>query len=243
MAGAELLVDEAGRLACVPSTSPGRARLVPVVPYIPAMLLSPSPAPTTGEDWVHECKLDGWRACVAISAGRVRVWSRRGWELSAQLPDLAVLGRLDRDVVLDGELVAFARDGRADFELLFARLNSSGRNRPRMPRVVLCVFDLLLAGDRDLCDQPWSVRRAALEQLDLAERSKQAARLVPYSADGDAMWQASAEVGGEGVCSKRVTSVYVPGRRVTFWRKTKLSTSPPCRWSDGGPTHLLDRAV
>jgi hypothetical protein len=47
----------------------GRLSAVPA-PYRP-MLLSAVVRPRAGDDWAHEPKLDGWRAIVEVSGGRV----------------------------------------------------------------------------------------------------------------------------------------------------------------------------
>jgi bifunctional non-homologous end joining protein LigD len=77
--------------------------------------------PPTGDAWVHEAKLDGWRCLVVVSGGPVEVWSRRGGDYTSKLPELQSLSCLG-DVVLDGELVVITDGGRADFELLSSRV-------------------------------------------------------------------------------------------------------------------------
>ena len=53
-----------------------------------------------------EPKFDGWRVIVAVD-GDVRVWTRRGHDLTERVPELAGLAdAVDVQVVLDGELVA-----------------------------------------------------------------------------------------------------------------------------------------
>ena len=81
-----------------------------VIPFAPMLASTAMPAPGAN-DFVLEPKFDGWRVIVAVD-DRVRVWTRRGHELTERLPELASLANaLDRRVVLDGELVAEA--GRA----------------------------------------------------------------------------------------------------------------------------------
>src|SRR5688572_4625249 len=80
-------------------------------------------------DVVLEPKFDGWRVIVEVDDG-VRVWTRRGHELTERLPELAPLAdALDRRVVLDGELVAGA--GRAsDFYGVLGRVGARARRSP-----------------------------------------------------------------------------------------------------------------
>src|SRR5262245_17642886 len=73
----------------------------------------------TGAGWRFEPKLDGFR-CLTCTHGRFLARSRRGWDMSALLPELA--RALPHDLQLDGELVAYGADGRPDFHRLSARM-------------------------------------------------------------------------------------------------------------------------
>jgi len=108
------------------------------------MLLTSVGAPRTGDAWIHEAKLDDWRAIIEVSGGRVRMWSRTGREWTDSLPelvDLAILG----DVVLDAEVVVATQGGRADFDLLGARMYGETDTPP----ACFYVFDVLRVGRSD----------------------------------------------------------------------------------------------
>ena len=77
---------------------------------------------------MHESKLDGYRCLAQVKPSRARLWSRAGTEWTERLRELASLTSLG-DVVLDGEVVVVTPDGRADFELLGARIHG-GRHDP-----------------------------------------------------------------------------------------------------------------
>jgi ATP-dependent DNA ligase len=70
------------------------------------------------------------------------VRSRRGWDMSERLPELA---GLPAGLVLDGELVAFALDGRPSFSLLSLRIL---HGRDHIP-VMLMIFDVLRVEGHD----------------------------------------------------------------------------------------------
>ena len=122
-------------------------------PFRP-MLPTAVPAPPAAEGWVHESKLDGYRCLAQVKPSRARLWSRAGTEWTDRLPELASLTALG-DVVLDGEVVVVTPDGRADFELLGARIHGP-RYDPHSQPVTFYVFDVLQFGHRDLRDQPWA---------------------------------------------------------------------------------------
>lgn len=75
------------------------------------MLLRTGPLPV-GPGWLYEVKWDGFRALVSTAGGALRVRSRRGWNMTAPVPEL---GGLPKCLVLDGELVAFNDEGDPHF--------------------------------------------------------------------------------------------------------------------------------
>jgi bifunctional non-homologous end joining protein LigD len=94
-------------------------------PQIPTL----AKVPPTGDHWIHQPKLDGFR-CIAVKNGAmVRLFSRRGVEF--RLPGMAaVLANLAAETaVLDTELICVRADGRADFFALLRQRPCSGHQR------------------------------------------------------------------------------------------------------------------
>jgi bifunctional non-homologous end joining protein LigD len=192
---------------------------------------------------VHEAKLDGWRCLVEVSGRGVQVWSRRRGDYTARLPELQALSGLG-DVVLDGELVVVSKDGRADFELLSTRVN--GRKQGRLAAqhpVTLYVFDLLRQDGHDLCGEPWTARRAILDKLELATATSGVAWTMSYTRDGEAMHKASLSIGAEGTVSKKASSIYLPGRRVSWWTRQNIGERASFPSSDGDRPRRFGPAV
>jgi bifunctional non-homologous end joining protein LigD len=160
------------------------------------MLLTSAASPPAGDGWVHEAKLDGWRCLVEVSGSRVQVSSRRGGDYTTRLHELQSLSGVG-DVLLDGELVVITDDGRADFELLSTRVNGRNRRPTSEPPVTLYAFDVLRHKGRNLCGEPWTVRPAILEQLDLAAATSGVVRTVSYTRDRVAMHQATLALGAD----------------------------------------------
>ena len=173
------------------------------------MLARPGLIPR-GRGWTFEPKLDGFRCLVCTHAGTFRARSRRGWNMTPLLPELA--DALPPDVQLDGELVALDTDGRPDFHRLSARML---HGRPGNA-VTLFVFDVLAVEGLPVTSQPYRERRALLEQLDL---EGPLVRLVATFEDGEALFAAVCERGLEDVVAKREREPYRPGERQ--WVKTK----------------------
>jgi bifunctional non-homologous end joining protein LigD len=159
-------------------------------------------------DYSYEVKWDGFRAIVATE-DRLRVLSRRGWNMTELLPEL---NALPRGLVLDGELVTFGDDGRPSFPLLSKRILHKRLGIP----VVLMIFDVLRVQGEDAMCLPYSKRRSLLEALDL---DGPAWRTPEVFDDGEALLEATSGLGLEGVVAKKRSDRYRPGERL--WIKTK----------------------
>jgi bifunctional non-homologous end joining protein LigD len=184
------------------------------------MLASRGTSVPTGPEWIHEVKWDGMRVLADVRDGTLRLWSRNENDVTVSFPELADVGVLaGHDVLLDGEVVAMA-DGVPRFSALADRMHVSNAARARMLArsnpVTLIVFDVLRLDGTDLTREPWVVRRAALESLEIGSRHWQ---VPPTYDDGQMLKAATDEQGLEGVVSKKRSSTYQVGRRSKDWLK------------------------
>jgi bifunctional non-homologous end joining protein LigD len=171
-------------------------------------------------------KWDGLRAIAEIDHGRLQLWSRTGRDITAGYPELQQLAAavgVDQ-AVLDGEIVVFGAGGWPSFEALQQRMNISA---PAQVRALLAsvpvtylAFDLLFLDGRPLLDQPYTERRALLEQLELNGRHWQTPPSFTDAAGAEVL-EVSKQHGLEGVVAKRLQSRYDPGKRTSSWRKIK----------------------
>src|SRR5580704_15838666 len=132
---------------------------------IPLMLATLTDRRDFGDDWLLERKFDGER-CVARKAGSdVRLESRTGKDLTSTYPEVraAVGAQRSRDLLLDGEVVAYDGD-QTSFTRLQQRLGVSGPSPEQVAKypVVYCVFDLLEVDGEDLTPRPLLERRASM---------------------------------------------------------------------------------
>ena len=178
------------------------------MPFAPMLATNSAPRTLRGR-WVLEPKFDGWRVIVAVDDG-VRVWTRRGHEMTARLPELAGLaGAVDTPVVLDGELVA--GQGRAsDFYGVLPRV---ARRAP----LSFVAFDVLVHDGTTVIDEPYCERRALLDGLGLRGDTWCTAPQL----DGSVLdvLAVCAEHDVEGIVAKRTDSRYRPGERSSDWLK------------------------
>ena len=72
------------------------------------MLLLRTDSLPSGEQWLYELKLDGFRAIAFKRNGDVSLQSRNDNDFNARYPAVVTaLGRLPDNTVIDGEIVAF----------------------------------------------------------------------------------------------------------------------------------------
>lgn len=175
----------------------------------------PTKVPPSGDAWLHEPKLDGYRLQIIKEGRQVRLYSRRGNDLTKLLATIAeaLQGLACRSAILDAELVLPDAKGRPDFRGLHRGWRSAGA------QLAVFAFDLLHRDGKDLCSLPLMERRRRLTRL-LARSDVPCLYLVEAFEDGGALLRQCEALGLEGVVSKRRDASYVSGMSKN-WRKTK----------------------
>ena len=174
--------------------------------------------PPSGDQWIHEIKLDGYRVGCLISNGRIRLVSRKGLDWTAKFPEivdaLTPLGITNG--LIDGELVVMLPDGRSSFE---AMQQAVAKRSPRKG-LVYFAFDLIhLEGER-IARQPLEERKARLEKLIGLSKTGRLRYAEHVEGRGTDVFDQVCRMGLEGIVSKRRDLPYQPGRRDS-WRKIK----------------------
>ncbi len=175
-------------------------------------------------DFCAEWKWDGIRVQAAVSGPARRLYSRNGEDLSAAFPDL--VGALDFEGVVDGELLVLAGPAVAPFADLQKRLNrkTPGAKLMRERPARLRAYDLLFDGPEDLRPLPFSHRRQRLEAMIGSGRPGLDLSPLIAFADWDDLARRRADTTGtaiEGVMLKRRDSPYLAGRPRGLWWKWK----------------------
>ncbi|HEX4789022.1 MAG TPA: ATP-dependent DNA ligase [Actinospica sp.] len=175
-----------------------------------------------------EYKLDGARIQVHKDGDEVHVFTRTLREITAGVPELVQLvrGLPCRSIVLDGETLALADDGRPrPFQETMSRFGATSERELLLHPYF---FDCLHLDGADLLDAPLSERVEALRRAvgdhvipGVAEPTGEQAAALLSTALAD---------GHEGVMVKALASPYAAGRRGSAWQKVK-------------PVHTLDLVV
>jgi len=175
--------------------------------------------PHHAPDWLYEMKFDGYRMVVRIEGDDVRLYTRNGHDWSAKLPHLVEAFRAlpAKWAWVDGEIVMLDREGIPNFQAL-----QNAFDGERTQDIVFYAFDLPFIGQRDLRQEPLTVRRALLQQLmDTTEddhlRFSEALEAAPSD-----LVATACKMGLEGIMAKRLSSPYV-SRRTNTWVKVKCA--------------------
>ena len=222
------------------------------LPVLDPMLATAGTLPRDRDQWALECKWDGMRTLAYLDgAGGLRLVTRNGNDATDRYPELGVLPELlpGRDLILDGEIVAFDPSGRPSFGQLQERMTlrkpAAIKSAMHEIPVTLMVFDLLWQDGVRTTDLPYAGRGTLLDSLDLRSRHVH----VPPGWPGDAADEALAwteAMGLEGVIAKRLNSRYRPGVRSREWIKIKHVHSLDVvvgAWVPGGPDGDMVKAL
>ena len=189
------------------------------------------------KDFFGEWKWDGIRVQAVAGTGEdgrmiARLYSRTGEDISGGFPDLIEALRLPG--AIDGELLIMRAGRVQSFNVLQQRLNRKTVNVKLLAEFPahLRAYDLLVDGEEDLRERPFTERRRRLEQF-IARLDEPRVDLSPLMTF--ATWDdlavarkdpAAAGAGAdaeavEGIMLKRRDAPYLPGRPKGPWWKWK----------------------
>ena len=197
----------------------------PVQPMLADSAPTIADALSAGIPAAVEWKLDGARIQVHRRDDHVAVYTRNLNDVTAAVPEVVEVVRAlpARELILDGEVIALARDGRPQpFQITmrrFGRRLEVAQLRAELPLTAF-FFDILYQDGESLVDKPLSER---LERLDsVAPPSLQVPRIITADLKEASRFQADGLARGhEGVMVKSLSAPYAAGRRGSAWLKVK----------------------
>lgn len=217
----------------VPSTSESSTSPVkrPMPLKIHPMLAESIEKPFDGEEWLFEIKWDGYRAIAFIDRGKVRLVSRNQNDLTPRYPELKDMAEyIDaKTAILDGEVVALDKEGKASFSLMQQRTGFRPGGRRAITKaevpVLYYAFDLLYLDGYDWRRVPLEERKRKLKELVLAGDSVRYSD--HYENRGKALFDMAQKTGLEGIVAKKRASFYEE-RRSREWQKIKIRKRIEC---------------
>ncbi|HEX6925776.1 MAG TPA: DNA ligase D [Longimicrobiaceae bacterium] len=215
------------------ASSPGEDAPAPDLSGLLPMLARSGASIPNERDFTFEPKYDGIRVLAFATDVGAALITRNANDKAKQFPEVTealtdLANDLGMPLVLDGEIVGLQGDEIVRFESLQGRMHvTDSRRIQRLAEeqpAALVVFDVILAGEEVLVDEPWDARRERLEEL-LEGRTGSILRLGDTSSDRKAMEARAREGRWEGLIAKRRTSKYRPGQRTDDWVKVKLENT------------------
>jgi bifunctional non-homologous end joining protein LigD len=194
-------------------------------PFISPMLAQLAAEPPSGDEWIFEPKLDGFRTLAYIDKGKITLRSRNDTDMSRYFPAvISDLSRFNKSmVVLDGEIVAIDEQGKICFQCLQQLVGLPHQHTGRQFTTVYYVFDVLYLDGSSLMATPWEKRNKILTGI-----IKPGAHLKivsHFEGDGAHIFKASVDAGFEGIVAKKKHGLYLPGKRSSEWIKVKHTLS------------------
>ena len=198
------------------SALPKRAKARAIPQFVQPQLCTPKDSPPGTANWVHEIKLDGYRAQLRVEDGRAVLRTRKGLDWTERFAAIAKAAQSLPDCLIDGEVVALDKKRLPSFPALQAALSQQ-----KSAELVYYAFDLLFEGREDLRSLPLEDRKSRLAALlkgsELGGRISYVAHL---DSNADAVLASARQMGLEGIVSKKLDAAYRSGRTES-WVKTK----------------------
>jgi bifunctional non-homologous end joining protein LigD len=211
----------AAKSSTAPVIKPSPAKRKPVLvskvpPFIEPQLAKLVDRPSDGPGWAHEIKLDGYRAQLQASGGRIAIRTRSGLDWTDRFTAIAKDAETLPDCLIDGEIVALDQKDLPSFGALQAALSKGASSN-----LVFYAFDLLFEGREDLRTLPLAQRKARLEALINARDVSHQLRYVAHlQSSAEAVFSSACKMGFEGIVSKQLDAPYRSGRSGS-WTKAK----------------------
>jgi bifunctional non-homologous end joining protein LigD len=190
--------------------------------FIAPQLAALAKTPPAGDSWIHELKLDGYRIQARVQQARgkatAQLLTRSGLDWTHRMKPIAeaVAALPVKSALLDGEVVALAKDGTTSFAELQAAFQDGAAIA-----LTYFVFDLLHLDGRNLRGMPLVERKSILARLLAGGSSYGALRLSEHLDGGaSAVFRHACRLGAEGIVSKLASSRYSSGRG-NSWLKLK----------------------
>ncbi len=181
-------------------------------------------SPPSGEDWVHELKLDGYRTQIQVrptsgSKGkRISLLTRKGLDWTHRMRELeqAAENLPVESAILDGEVVVLDTQGGTSFADLQAAFQEGAK-----VELTYFAFDLLHLDGHNTRELPFLQRKELLAKVLSGLDDDSPIRLSEhFEAEGKQLFDKACGLGAEGIISKLASAPYSSTRGNT-WLKAK----------------------
>jgi len=176
------------------------------------------------DEYLFQPKLDGTRALYIEE----KLINRRGRNIRQRYPEFDDL-KIEKDSIIDGEVIVYNEKGLPDFNLLQSREQISNKFKikllsQRYPATYI-VFDCLQYASEDITQKSLEKR---LEYLEKSITEGDHLQMIYSTDNGSQLWDEIIKLGIEGVMAKKKGSVYHPGKRSQVCLKIKNLKTIDC---------------
>jgi bifunctional non-homologous end joining protein LigD len=178
----------------------------------------------SSDQYIFQPKLDGTRALYIDG----KLMNRRGRNIRYRYPEFSKL-QIEKDTIVDGEVVVYNNKGLPDFSLLQSREQTTNQLKieilSKQHPATYVVFDCLRYMGRDLTEEPVETR---LEFLIRSIHEGNNLQMIVNTEDGIGLWEKMKKMGTEGVMAKKKGSKYFSGKRSEACLKLKNLQTMDC---------------
>ncbi|WP_246042340.1 RNA ligase family protein [Cohnella pontilimi] len=174
--------------------------------------------------WRYEIKWDGTRILTYHDEESTKLYNRKQNERTRHYPELLDTPSYCRasSVILDGEVIALAGDGKPSFHEVMRRDLIQKLDRvqemQRLVPVSYMIFDIVYFNGEWVNSRPLSERLALLQDIVTPNENVQ---LAAFHHDGDKLFEVMRQQGMEGIVCKDLRSSYSLGGKDDRWKKVK----------------------
>jgi len=185
----------------------------------------------TNPNYIYQVKWDGVRGIVHSSPGKVKIFNKKMRDKTLQYPELQVLGNLDYDLILDGELVVL-RSGVPNFSEIIRRDFASERMKIKtlassLP-ITYCIFDIIYWNGQKLNNISWGQRQKFLLKVKEDLASFKNMHFTESFEKGRELFEVVKANELEGIVAKDINSFYEIGQKTGKWVKIKYRRQKHC---------------
>lgn len=186
--------------------------------FIKPMLAQSAEKSFNDKNWVFEIKWDGYRAVADLRETEIQLYSRNGLTYANKFSKIIeALDHQNYQMVLDGEIVAYNKDGKPDFQTL----QKIGEN----PDLAMTyqVFDLLWLNGHSTQNLTLLQRKELLKDALIENEVIKYCEHIPEK--GMAFFNQIEKMDLEGMIAKKADSTYSEGVRSSDWLKIKFQNT------------------
>jgi bifunctional non-homologous end joining protein LigD len=197
--------------------------MLPSTPIIPFEPIRKFEVPTASL-WIYQIKWDGVRVLTYYDGKECKLFNRKLNERTQHYPELLKVKDYcnAQSVILDGEIIALASDGKPSFHEVMKRDGIRRMERiesvKKIVPITFVVFDILFYNGEWVTHLPLAKRNQLLSEAVLPNQSVQ---LATSFDDGEALFQLMRQQGMEGIVCKKTDSSYAVNGKDERWIKVK----------------------